>query len=109
MSARRFVCEECGGAFTAERSEAEAFEEARRNFGVADPVAAGFAIVCEDCYQAIMRRPEAMLEALHGVNPGAAAALCELVRMLAEGSPEEKAAAKETMRKITAEFAREEA
>jgi DNA-directed RNA polymerase subunit RPC12/RpoP len=50
-----YTCEECGGTFQRASDDAEANAEAARDFGVAnasdDP---SMAIVCDDCYRAMM-------------------------------------------------------
>ena len=50
-----YRCTHCGGTFQRVQDDAVAEAEARRDFGVAeasrDP---GMAIVCDDCYRALM-------------------------------------------------------
>jgi len=50
------------------------------------------------------RSPEEMLEEIRAVNPAAAAAMDELIRLLLEGAPDEQAAAEALVRKFAAEF-----
>jgi hypothetical protein len=50
-----FQCEECGGIFNKSLSEEEAEAEAKVIFGVDNAsTAEGMAIVCDDCFGAIM-------------------------------------------------------
>jgi hypothetical protein len=48
-----FTCALCGGTFEKGRSDDEALEEARENFG-ADMLKAPQGVICEDCYQEFM-------------------------------------------------------
>ncbi len=50
-----FTCAECGGTFEQGRPDEEAHAEAVRDFGRRGD-APGMAIVCDDCYDAIMAR-----------------------------------------------------
>jgi hypothetical protein len=50
-----YTCEQCGGTFEKGRPDEEPQAESVRNFGVRGD-APGMAIVCDDCYQEIMRR-----------------------------------------------------
>ncbi len=47
-----FTCDQCGGTFPFEWSDEKAREEARAN-GF-DPDAPDMAILCDDCYKAVM-------------------------------------------------------
>ena len=53
MSLVTYTCEDCGGTFESERSDEEAQQEAVEIWGVRgdDP---GMALVCDDCFNAIM-------------------------------------------------------
>jgi len=49
-----YTCAACGGRFTRESDDAEANEEAARDFGVDDASTdPGMEIVCDDCYRAM--------------------------------------------------------
>jgi len=51
-----YTCEACGGEFETERSDEAANVEAEINFGIAEAsTRSDMAIVCDDCYRAIMR------------------------------------------------------
>jgi hypothetical protein len=48
---KTFTCDECGGTFRKAWTDKEAAEERRENFPDHD---GAWAIVCDDCYSAIM-------------------------------------------------------
>lgn len=50
-----YVCAECEGTFETDWDDDEARGEHRDNFGVA-PEALAAEVVCDDCYQRLMRR-----------------------------------------------------
>ena len=49
-----FVCAHCGERFQKAWTDEAAAAEARQNFGVDDPKAAGLATVCDDCFRMIL-------------------------------------------------------
>jgi hypothetical protein len=50
-----YTCQQCGGTFTSERSQAEANAEAEDLWGTVQASEdASMAEVCEDCYRAFM-------------------------------------------------------
>lgn len=51
---KTYVCEDCGGTFEYGWSDEEAHEEAVENFG-RDGHAPDMALVCDDCYNAIIK------------------------------------------------------
>ncbi len=57
MTGPGYTCSECGGTFYTGRTDEEAQAEAVRNFGVRGDHP-GMAIVCDDCYKAIMAQPD---------------------------------------------------
>lgn len=51
---RTFTCDQCGGTFPRAWSDDEATAEARDVFGRDPETDPTMAVVCDDCYQAIM-------------------------------------------------------
>lgn len=49
-----YTCEDCGGTFDKERTDEEAWIESAEIWGYLDPAEA--AVVCDDCFEALMRR-----------------------------------------------------
>ena len=50
-----YTCEECGGTFDSIRSDEEAEREAENLWGVKDAASnPGMAIVCDECFKAII-------------------------------------------------------
>lgn len=50
-----YTCAECGGVFEYGWTDEEAEQESINNWGVSGHTP-GMAVVCDDCYQGIMRR-----------------------------------------------------
>lgn len=48
-----YKCDNCGGVFDKERSDEEAWEEARKEFG--EMANAPHSTVCDDCYREFMK------------------------------------------------------
>ncbi len=57
MTGSTYTCSECGGTFECGRPDEEAHAEALRNFGKRGDHPS-MAIVCDDCYKAIMAQPD---------------------------------------------------
>lgn len=53
VNPNEYTCAVCGETFTKIRSDAEAMDEARGNFGPVTPDECS--LVCDDCYNSIMR------------------------------------------------------
>ena len=49
-----YTCDHCGGVFDSGRTEAEANAEARANWGVDRTQDPTMAVICDDCYRAML-------------------------------------------------------
>ena len=56
MIPNEFTCDECGDTYKTGRDDDEARNEAKENFGGDFFERTEIAIVCDDCYQGIMKR-----------------------------------------------------